>query len=85
MSHLLVAALLEGLLSIGGLNSRSGYGIAILVVLTILVGVVSQMGAALALATLAELFRPCFLRDSFTGVSRCRMLLGTCLGTRGSR
>jgi hypothetical protein len=50
-----------------------------------LVGVVSQMGATLVLAMLAELCRPHFLRDSLTGVSRCRTLLATSLGACGSK
>ena len=56
-----------------------------LVVLVTLVGVVSQMGATLVLAMLAELCRPHFLRDSLTGVSRCRTLLATSLGACGSK
>jgi hypothetical protein len=77
--------LLEGLLGFNGLDCGRGYGIVILVVLATLVGVVSQVGAALALATLAELHRLSFLWDLFTRVFRCRTLLGTSLGARGSR
>jgi hypothetical protein len=76
---MLVAPLLEGLLSIRELNSGRGYGIVILVILATLVGVVSQMWAPLVLAMLVELCWPCFLWDLFTGVSRCGMLLGTLL------
>jgi hypothetical protein len=43
------------------------------------------MRAALVLATLAELCRPCFLWDSFSWVPRSRMLLGTSLGAIGGR
>jgi hypothetical protein len=77
--HLLVAHLLERLLSIGGLNSGHGYGVAVLVILATLIGVVSQMGAALGFAMLTEFCRPCFLWDSFTGVPRRGTLLETSL------
>ncbi len=45
----------------------------------------SQMGAYLALAMLAELCRPCFLWDLFIRVPRHQTLLGTSLGASGGR
>jgi hypothetical protein len=56
MSHFLVALLLEGLLCIRGLKIGCSYGVTILVVPATFFGVLSQMGAALVLAMLAE---PC--------------------------
>ncbi len=85
ISHLLVVPLFEGLLCFWGLICSRDYRVAILVVLAILIGVVSQMRAALTLAMLAELLRPCFLWDLLIGVPRCGTLLETSLGASGSR
>ncbi len=84
ISHLLVAPLFEGLLCITGLMSGCSYRIAVLVVPATFLGVVSQMGPTLHLAVLAELCGLAFLRDSFTKISRSRMLLGASLGDRVS-
>ncbi len=84
VSHLLVAPLLRGLLRITGLTSGCGHGIAHPVIPATFLGVVSQMGPALCLAVLAELVGLALLWDSFTGVTRGRMLLRTSLSNRGS-
>jgi hypothetical protein len=61
------------------------YGISHSVVPTALLGVVSQMGAALCLAVLAKLVGLTLLWDSqFNRASRGRTLLGTSLGSFGS-
>ncbi len=56
--------------------SRRGYGIAVFVIPATFLGVVSQMGATIVLAVLAELCWLAILPDSFTGIPRSRTLLG---------
>jgi hypothetical protein len=84
ISHLLVTPLFRGLLCITGLTSGHGHGIAHPVVPATFLGVVSEMGAAVCLAVLAELCGHALLWDSFTGIPRGRTLLGGSLGDRGS-
>jgi hypothetical protein len=86
ISHLLVAPFFEGLLCITGLMNGCGHGITHPIVPATFLGVVSQMGATLlSLAILAELCGLALLGDSFTGIPRGRMLLGTSLGIHRSR
>ncbi len=80
ISHLLVAPLLEGLLHTTRLMSDRGYRITILVVPATFLGVVSQMGANLVLAVLAERRGLALLRNLFTGIPIGRTLLGSFFG-----
>jgi hypothetical protein len=82
--HQISYLLVPPFLGISGLKSSHSYRGTILVVPATFFGVVSQMGAALVLAVLAELCGLGLLWDLFTGISRCRMLLGTSLGDCGS-
>jgi hypothetical protein len=66
IGHLFVAPkFLVGLLCVGGLTWGCTEGLAILVVLATVVGIVRLVRAAVSLATLAKLLKANLLRDSF--------------------
>ncbi len=75
ISHLLVAPkLLVGLLCVGGLTWGCTEGLAILVVLATVIGIVRLVRAAVSLATLAKLLRANLLRDSLRRAPRLTFL-----------
>jgi hypothetical protein len=76
IKHLLVDPLLKGLLRFRGLTCCHCYGIAILAIIATLVGVVSQMRAALILAMLAKICRLCFLGTCSPGFPGAECFLG---------